>query len=202
MELTNPGWLRLAEMKPFEMKTSDLTSEMKVALKDTVTYSMRMSPDQLYEECVEKCLIAIMSEYAVADWLEGYVNKGIEDLKDPYTYAFDVVAHPKYNALRIEVKTHQSGSKWIGVTTGYKGEYPNGTGINLGPFINFPVADLIIVFKTAKKSPGCYTFIPWLLADKYSFHKNSGVVAKSNFDGWYLTGRKNHDHESSFHIFH
>ena len=79
--------------------------------------------------------------------------------------------------------------QWVGCTTGKFGRYPGGYGINLGPFIEFPVADVIIIFRVEKVSPGVYRLIPYVLADKMAFKKEAGLVKKSKFTGWYISGR-------------
>lgn len=80
---------------------------MKVKIADTARYSLKQNPNQDKAEVIERCRIAVYAEFFVADWLSGYVNKGQEDVNDPYTYAWDVLAHPRYCGLRVEVKTHQ-----------------------------------------------------------------------------------------------
>lgn len=112
----------------------------------------------------------------VADWLSGYVNKGQEDVNDPYTYAWDVLAHPRYCGLRVEVKTHQTDSRWISVTTGCSGEYPYGSGINLGPILNHQVADCIIIFNTKEIHPGVIQYTPKFIGDREDLRK---VVRKA-----------------------
>lgn len=201
MKTSNPGWQRLLELTPTTFNLNVLTPELKVKIKDTVLYSMRQSPDQDPKECIKKCAIAVYAEYYVAHHMAGYVNRGIEELNDPYTYAYDVLSHPKYCGLRVEVKTHQTDSRWVGVTSGAYGMYPGGYGINLGPFLEFPVSDLIVIFKSEEISPECIQLTPWMLADKEAMLPGTGVVAKSKFEGWYLTGRINHDCSAAFKIF-
>lgn len=201
MNTNNPGWQRLLELTETSFSLDQLTPELKVKIKDTVLYSMRQSPDQDPKECIKKCAIAVYAEYYVAHHMAGYVNRGIEELDDPYTYAYDVLSHPKYSGLRIEVKTHQTDSRWVSVTTGAYGIYPGGQGINLGPFLAFPVSDIIVILKSEETSPGVIRLTPWLLSDKESFSQGTDVVLKSKFDGWYLSGRIRHDFKSAFKIF-
>ena len=170
-------------MPTFTLKTSDLTGEMKVKIKDTVLYSLSQDPSQDKKEVLTRCVIATYAEYMVADWLNGYVNSGLEDHDDPYTYAWDVLAHPMYCGLRVEVKTHQSDSKWISCTTGYSGDFPYGTGINLGPLLNHKVADCIIIFDTSVNEAGDVLFTPKFSGDREAITK---LVRKSNYTGWYL----------------
>lgn len=66
-------------MPTFTLKTSDLTGEMKVKIKDTVLYSLSQDPSQDKKEVLTRCVIATYAEYMVADWLKGYVNSGLED---------------------------------------------------------------------------------------------------------------------------
>ncbi|UJJ22270.1 endonuclease IV [Erwinia phage Virsaitis27] len=205
MELTNPGWTRLAELKPKTFMVKDLSSEDLVKIKDTAKYSLEQNPDQDQSDVNERCAIAIMAERYVAEHLDGYINHGKENLKDPHTYAYDVLAHPKYSGLRVEVKTSSvdlvrkanNERQWVGCTTGRFGRYPGGYGINLGPFIEFPVADAIIIFWSEKVAPGAYKLIPYVLADKMAFKKEAGLVKKSNYTGWYLSGRIDWGYEDS-----
>lgn len=171
-------------MPTFTLQTSDLTSEMKTKIKDTVRYTMGKDPSQNLEDAVKRCRAAVYAEYKVADWLNGYVNAGQEDTDDPYTYAWDVLAHPMYCGLRVEVKTHQTDSRWISVTTGYSGNFPGGSGINLGPILNHKVADCIIIFDTKEVSPGVLEYTLKFSGDRESLTK---IVRKSNYSGWYLS---------------
>lgn len=175
--------MRLSQVPTFTLSKNDLTSEMKVKISDTVRYSLTQNPDQSKEEVVKRCMIAVYAEYFVANWMNGYVNRGQEDVNDPYTYAWDVLAHPMYSGLRIEVKTHQTDSRWISVTTGYGGDYPGGSGINLGPILNHQVADCIIIFKTTEVSPGVFQYTLKFSGDREDLKK---LVRKSNYSGWYL----------------
>ncbi|WBF80115.1 endonuclease IV [Escherichia phage vB_Eco_F26] len=184
MQKTNPGLQRLFQIPTFTLSNSNLTSEMKVKIADTARYSLKQNPNQDKAEVIERCRIAVYAEFFVADWLSGYVNKGQEDVDDPYTYAWDVLAHPKYCGLRVEVKTHQTDSRWISVTTGCSGEYPYGSGINLGPILNHQVADCIIIFNTKEIHPGVIQYTPKFIGDREDLRK---VVRKSNYNGWYLS---------------
>lgn len=209
MNITNPGWLRLSELSPKDFTIEKLSPEIKVKIKDTFLYSLKQNPVQDHNECMERCTIATVAEYYVAEHVFGYVNRGGENLKDPHTYAYDVVAHPKFSALRIEVKTsllnpERMGEKqWVGCTTGQFGRYPGGYGINLGPFIEFSVSDVIIIFRAEKNGPGAFRLTPHILADKYAFSKDAGLVKKSKFTGWYLSERINWGMEDtcSFKLF-
>lgn len=177
------GLLRLKNLPTFILSNEFLTSEMKVKIADTARYSLKQDPGQIKEDVVRRCKVAVFAEYVVANWLDGYVNKGIEDVEDPYTYAWDVLAHPKYCGIRVEVKTHQIDSKWISVTTGYSGDYPGGNGINIGPFLNHRVADCIIILDAKETSPDVFSYSIKFVGDHEDLKK---IVRKSNYNGWYL----------------
>lgn len=181
--MTNRGLQRLKNLPTFTREVNDLTSEDIVKVKSTVNYTMSKNPDQDSKAALKRCVIAQLAEKAVADWVDGYVAHGIEDPDDPYTYAWDVLAHPRFCGLRIEVKTHQSDSKWISVTTGYGGDFPGGSGINLGPFLTHRVADCIIILDTVESSPGVFQFTPKFVGD---VEQTKSKVRKSNYQGWYL----------------
>lgn len=190
----------MTELKPKIFTVKDLSSEDKVKVKDTINYSLSQNPNQTREEVREKCWIAVASERMIADHFDGYINSGIENLKDPHTYAYDVLCHPRFSGLRVEVKTHQSGSKWISCSSGAYGLYPGNTGINLGPFLEFAVSDLIIILKADKVSPGAVRLTPFICADKNAFNKKSGLVVKSNHTGWYISERIAHSFDQD-HLF-
>ena len=198
---TNPGWQRLTELKPRIMSLSDVSEEVKEKIKSTTKYSLESNPDQTIHQCFEKCMVAILAEEYVREHVNGFINHGQEDINDPYTYAYDVIAHPDYSGLRIEVKTHQSSSKWVVVNSGIDGDCPGVTGINLGPFLKFGVADVIIIFKTEKVSQNTFRLIPYILSDQYALSTKNGSIQKSKFDGYYLTGRINHDKNFCFKVF-
>lgn len=183
----------MLRLKPKIFTVKGLSSEDKVKVRDTIKYSLEQDPNQDSKDVAERCWIAVASERYVADHFDGYINHGNENLKDPHTYAYDVLCHPRFSGLRIEVKTHQAASKWISCTTGRFGRYPGGTGVNLGPFVEFSVSDLIIIFKTEQVSPGAVRLIPHIAADRTAFALKSGLVVKSKFDGWILSERLNHD---------
>ncbi|ULA52512.1 endonuclease [Enterobacter phage vB-EclM_KMB19] len=175
--------MRLKALKSFYRACSDLTPEDRVKIKSTDAYSLRQDPDQDKTDVINRCAIAQLAEKAVADWMDGYVAGGQENHDDPYTYAWDVLAHPRFCGLRVEVKTHQSDSKWISVTTGYSGDYPGGSGINLGPFLTHRVADCIIILDVVESGPSVYQFTLKFAGDHEDL---KSVVRKSNYQGWYL----------------
>ena len=175
--------MRLKSLPTFTRSKNDLTGEDKVKIKGTVQYSMKKDPDQDLEQVKRRCTIAQMAERAVATWVDGYVANMEADYEDPLTFAWDVLAHPKYSGLRIEVKTHQSDAKWISVTTGYSGDYPYGSGVNLGPFLTHRVADCIIILDVEESSPEVFSFTLKFVGDQEDLKK---VVRRSNYTGWYL----------------
>lgn len=182
----SPGFTRLSEIEENIMNKFSLTKESIEKIKSTAEYSLNQDPDQDPKEVVKRCMIAQMAEQYVAEHMEGWFSSGDEDVSEPLTYAFDVLAPMKYNGIRIEVKTHQSGSKWISVSTGASGKYPGKTGINVGPFLQHKVADVIIFFDVEDFGQGHYKLIPRLMADQIALEE---CITKSKYTGYYLNTR-------------
>lgn len=186
MLISNPGVQKLIELQPFKMGIKDLSQDSLDKAKDTAIYSLGLNPDQDKKQALLRCIVAQMAEQKVADHIQGWVNHGIEDVQDPITFAYDVLAPVEYSGLRIEVKTHQSDAKWISVSTGANGKYAvqnqNDRGVNIGPFLDHQISDLIIFIDT-KKINGKYLFTPKLLCDRMGLME---CVKKSNFKGYYI----------------
>lgn len=180
----NKAFLHLSKIPSRVMKYSDLTQESKAKVKDTVKYALSANGETDTPAVVQRCVIAQLAEQYVAEWMEGSVMHGEEDLSDPWTYAFDVISGPKYYGMRLEVKTHQSESKYISVNTGHIGPFKGTSGLNLRPFIEQKCADLIIIFNTRLTDLG-YLIEPFLLSDRDSL-VSKGVIVKSKFDGYYI----------------
>lgn len=180
----NKAFIRMTEMKPRFMKISDLTEESRKKVHDTFKYAIDANGESDRRAVMKRCVIAQLAEQYVAEWMEGTALHGDEDLEDPWTYAFDVLAGPKYYGMRIEVKTHQSDSSYITVNTGHDVPYPGSIGLNLRPFLNFSICDLIIFFDTNEVDGG-WMFEPFLVSDRDSL-KSEGVVKKSQYSGYYL----------------
>lgn len=176
-------WKRLERLQPFTMMVKDLTPQSKEKVKDTTRYSLRKDPSQDEREVLRRCTIATLAEQYVAQEALGWVLGGEEDYDNPYSFAYDVVSR---EGVRIEVKTHQSKAKWISVHTGAEGDYPNGYGINLGPFLDHRLADMMVMLDTKEINGGIYQFTPKFLAGVKAFHPDSGFVQKSQGEGWYL----------------
>lgn len=163
----NKALMRLKSLPTFTLNLSDLSSEQKVKILDTARYSLSQDESQNSIDVLKRCRIAIPAEYAVADWMNGYVNcqEVNHDDNDPYEWAWDVLAHPMYQGVRIEVKTHfvtdrANHKPWINVTTGQDGLFPDGNGINLGPLIKHAVADCIIIFVAEEVSQNVIQYTP------------------------------------------
>lgn len=176
------GFERLKTLKPWFSTSLDLTPETKQKVKDTSEYSLSQDPTQEVKTVVQRNIIAMLAEQKIAQFMDGMINSGDEDTDYPITFAYDVLCPIKYNGMRIEVKTTMS-DKWISVSTGDKGPYAGHTGINLGPFIEHKVADVMIIIKV-KEVHGHYKFEPFMLCQQGAFNKET--VKKSNFEGWYL----------------
>lgn len=183
----NPGLLRLKELGKFRVCIEQLTPATKLKIKDTVAYTMSREPGQNETDAWRRCAVAIMAEQKVAQWLRGSLTNGNEDFDDPLTWAYDVLSHVDYTGIRVEVKTHQSDSRWIAVTTGYSGDFPGGSGINLGPFLQHQIADCIIILDSEKVGAGEWEYTPRFIGDHDEL---KSIVKKSNYDGWYLNIRK------------
>lgn len=182
--MKNKAFNRLACIEPRHMKISDLTPESKRKVVDTTKYSMDSSGAEYDKSILERCVVAQLAEQYVAEWMEGVCMHGEEDLNDPWTYAFDVLSSHKYYGTRIEVKTHQSGSNYITVNTGHVPPFKGTAGINLRPFIEQKVADLIIFFNT-RMIDGGWLIEPFLVSDRDSLVSKE-VIVKSKYDGYYI----------------
>lgn len=178
-------WGRLAALSTKRMVAQDLTKNSLYKVRDTTDYSMRQDPTQDKQQVLHRCKIAIMAEQLVADTVFGYLPSGNENHENPWSFAYDVVAK---DGVRIEVKTHQAKSKWINVNTGPFGQYPGTQGINLGPFLDHRLADIIIIFDTKPDSTGAVLLTPKIMAGPQAFRTDAGLVQKSNYDngGYYL----------------
>ncbi|CAL1777390.1 DenB-like DNA endonuclease IV [Acinetobacter phage vB_AbaM_PhT2-v2] len=195
----NKTFVRLTNIPPRLMTISDLSAESREKVHDTVSYAMSQNSETDIKQVTERCIIAILAEQYVAEWLNGHVMHGEEDLEDPWTYAFDVLAGPEYYGMRIEVKTHQSASKYISVNTGHVGPFKGSTGINLRPFIEQPQADLIIIFDT-ERQPSGWLIKPYMLSDKDSL-VYPGIIVKSKFEGYYINQYVNTVTKNKLNIF-
>lgn len=187
MHKSNPGFLHLSQIESFIMSKADLTVESIEKIKDTVRYTMNRDPSQDSQQVIRRCMIAQMAEQYVAEYVKGHVAQMDAKYEDPYTWAWDVLAHPEYSGLRIEVKTHQSNAKWIQVSTGSTGRYPvhgDGRGINIGPFLDHNVADVLIMFDVNEINEK-YEFTPVLLCDSIAL-TNTDLVKRSQYQGYYL----------------
>lgn len=178
-------WEGLKALQSFYMTKNMLSDDAFDKVLDTARYSLRKDESQDKTEVLQRCMIAMMAEQYIAEWTDGWVSGGNEDHDNPYSFAFDVMSE---EGVRIEVKTHQSDSKWIGVTTGYNGPYPHGYGINLGPFLDHRIADLIIILDVVEEVPGRFLFTPKMMAGPQAFRTDTGLVKKSNYEngGYYL----------------
>ncbi|WP_220022993.1 hypothetical protein [Klebsiella variicola] len=163
----NKALQRLNQLRTFTLDLNKLRGEAKVKIIDTARYSLDIDPSQDRIDVLKRCRIAIPAEYVVADFLDGYVNDQVVDHNnnDPYEWAWDVLAHPYYQGVRVEVKTHfvhdrANHKPWINVTTGKDGPFPDGSGINLGPIFKHKVADCIIIFVAEEVSQNVIRYTP------------------------------------------
>lgn len=182
------SWALLKRLSTIRMTSQQMTRLAKDKARSTAEYSLEKDPTQNKDDVLRRNLIAMMAEQIVAETVHGWMPTGREDYENPFSFAYDVVAK---DGVRIEVKTHQSDSKWITVNTGKGGEYPSKSyGINLGPFLGHKLADLIIIFDSKQDETGAVLFTPKFIAGRDAFVKDSGLVVKSQYnDGWYLSSR-------------
>lgn len=198
---TNPGFIRLCSIKERTMKLSDLSELSKTKIKDTVMYSLTQNPRQHKPTVLSRCIVAQMAEQYVAEWMEGWCNHGSEDLSDPLSYGYDVLANIKYTGLRIEVKTHQSGSNYISVHTQNSEPFKGSSGLNIRPFLGLGVSDVMIIFDTSesKDVPGEWILEPVIVTTPKAL-LSKDVILKSNFDGWYINHRKQENISNIFYF--
>ena len=180
----NKAFKHLCRIPERRMGLSDLSEANRDKVVSTAKYAMNANGESDQREVLKRCLIATLAEQYIAEWMQGHVMHGEEDLNDQWTYAFDVLSGPEYYGMRIEVKTHQSPSRYINVHTGHRSPYPGSQGLNIRPFLELRHADLIIVFDT-KEDNGGWIFRPCFLSDVDSMLYDS-VVVKSKFDGYYI----------------
>lgn len=184
---TNPGWLRLTQLPETRLRTTDLTSESRQKVIDTVKYSLSQNPNQQKELVIERCVIAQLAEQLVAEWMEGWCNHGSEDTSDPFSYGYDVLSNIKYCGLRIEVKTHQSSSSYISVNTGPVGPLKGSKGLHVRPFLELGVADVMIVMSTTKDTlTGGWIFKPKVVMDPVALANPNITQASQYDDGYFL----------------
>lgn len=193
-------WALLQRLKPVSMYIKDMSEQVKEKAKDTADYSLEQDPTQNRNQVLNRCYIAMMAEQIVVEAVHGFLPCGSEDFDNPYSFAYDVVAK---DGVRIEVKTHQSDSKWINVHTGMSGDYPSEVpGINLGPFLKHKLSDLIIIFDSKANGSGGILFTPKILAGLDAFSTSSPLVKKSQFNpGYYLSEPRVGMEDFNFHQF-
>ena len=197
---TNPGFKHLCDIKEIRMRSTDLSQESKTKVKDTILYSLTQNPKQHRPSVLERCVIAQLAEQYVAEWMNGWCNHGNEDLSDPLSYGFDVLANIEYSGLRIEVKTHQSNSKYISVHTQNQEPFKGTTGLNLRPFIGLRVSDVMIIFDVKADDAGsAWLFKPVIIATPKAICSKD-VVLKSNFDGWYINQNEQENISNIFYF--
>lgn len=184
----NKAWERLCSIPQTVMSSRDLTPESKTKVIDTTRYAMEHNNETDQTAVLTRCVIAQLAEQYVAQWMKGFCLHGEENTTDPWTYSFDVLAGPEYYGIRIEVKTQQSGAKYVSVHTGTTAPYQGNSGLNIRPFLECGIADLIIVFKTDKHPNGGWKFTPFITCDAEAL-RNKQVVKKSNYSGHYINTR-------------
>lgn len=178
-------WKQLLNLKPTDLTVEDLSSENKIKASNTARNSLKLDESQNRRAVLKRCVIATLAEQMVALATAGRVMDSEFDKTNPFSYAFDVISE---EGVRIEVKTHQSDSRWINVHTKGRYPYPHGSGIDLDGFLTYRLSDLIIILETDEVSPGVYRFTPRMMGDQTAFLPGSGLVQESKYEngGWYL----------------
>ncbi|QPB12343.1 hypothetical protein [Providencia phage PSTCR6] len=193
MVKTNKAFLHLCELKPFSM---EFNRRFLDKARSTIEYAKSMDPSRDVKDIIDVTIPAIMAEYYIAEYMDGTVNEGEENLEDPMTYGFDVLSGAKYNGARIEVKCSFSG-KWINVCGGV---YGGTKGINLGTFLTHQIADLIIILSVSKKSKGAYKFTPRVISDHEAFIPEHNFVLKSKYNDSYYLNTKNYPKDCTLKV--
>lgn len=178
-------WKQLLNLKPVNLAVENLSRENKIkALKES-DHSMSLDSSQDQPSVLKRCVIATLGEQLVAQCTNGRVIDNGFDKTNSFSYSFDIISE---EGMRIEVKTHQSGSRWISVHTKGNHPYPYGSGIDLDGFLTYRLSDLIIILDTEEVAPGVYRFTPKMMGDQTAFLPGSGLVQKSKYknNGWYL----------------
>lgn len=178
-------WKQLLNLKPIDLTVEDLSSENKIKASNTARNSLKLDESQNRRAVLKRCVIATLAEQMIALATAGRVMDSEFDKTNPFSYAFDVISE---EGVRIEVKTHQSDSRWINVHTKGRYPYPHGSGIDLDGFLTYRLSDLIIILETDEVSPGVYRFTPRMMGDQTAFLPGSGLVQESKYEngGWYL----------------
>lgn len=178
-------WKQLLNLKPTNLTVEDLSRENKIKALNTARHSMALDASQEQRSALKRCVIATLAEQMIAECTNGRVMDSEFDKTNPFSFAYDVISN---EGMRIEVKTHQSDSRWINVHTKGRHPYPHGSGIDLDVFLTYRLSDLIIILETDEVSPGFYRFIPRMMGDQTAFLPGSGLVQESKYEngGWYL----------------
>lgn len=166
-------------LKSFYMTQDLIDASSSMKIMGTTNYSMQKNPNQDFHEVHERCKVATMAEQSVAYHMNGSIMDNPADYSDPYSYSFDVLSGKEYYGARIEVKTHQSDSKWINVNI----DHHNKSGVmNLFHFLEYDVADFIAIYRS-KKINGIYSFSQAFVGNRSQLKP---LITKSNYGGWYL----------------
>lgn len=171
---------RLREMSNFYMRNNDLNSFSNEKIRKTIEYSISKNYNQNFDQTVLRCTIATMAEQKVAEITAGIVADYIIDYSDPLSFAYDVLSGPQYHGARIEVKTHQTNSRWISVNV--ERENPNGI-MNLHHFLEYEAADVIVIYRSNYNVGGGYMFQSAFIGTRSDIKR---VITRSNYSGWYL----------------
>ncbi|AHY25509.1 DNA endonuclease IV [Serratia phage PS2] len=198
---SNPGFDRLSALRPWSMRISDVDGRVLNKIRTTVEYAQSKSPNDSKEDVIARCARAILAEAYIAQWMEGQFAYGEEDLNDPYTWGYDVLAHQKYCGLRIEVKTTTS-QKSISCSTGQVPPYATSgmKGVSFAGTMMHEIADVVIVVRVSVED-GLFTFTPAFLFTPDVLGTNVGFVRRSKFSGFYLANYFDNSENYSIKVF-
>ena len=166
---------KLSSIKSFNSSDVILNQTSIDKINSTIQYSLSKNREQEYQYVLKKCTIAQTAEQKVAEILNGYNTNFDIDYDDPYTYSFDVLAGFEFYNTRIEVKTHQSNSRWITVNID---RHNKNNYMNLYPFLEYGIADVIVIYKTDG--------VVFNTIFVGSVNDIKPLIKKSNYSGWYL----------------
>lgn len=165
------------------MSIKDASEETKSKIIDTAKYALECDPTRDKQQLIRVTSASLLAEQFVAQHMEGSSYSGVEDIDDPWTYAFDVLSHIKYQGLRIEVKCAFS-KRWVNIRST---NHPSNEGINLDAFLASNVADVIIIFLTQENEPGVFSYVPAFVMGREVFSQYPNIIKRGRDQkSWYL----------------
>lgn len=183
MKSTTPGFKHLTEIGQFNMSLKDASDETRIKIIDTAKYALECDPTRDRQQLIHVTTASLLAEQYVASHMEGSSYSGVEDINDPFTFAFDVLSHIKYQGLRIEVKCAFS-NKWVNIRSS---NHPSNEGISLDAFLASNVADVMIIFLTQENQSGVFTYRPGFVIGRDVFTQYPDLIKRGrDRKSWYL----------------